>query len=81
MGNVDPTELLPLAHRYELSELVARCANAMLKQVSVENVVQIVQTMCIFKDHEEVKTLWSRLVTLVREDQIFSETVLCHARV
>mmetsp|Transcript_49265 Transcript_49265/g.142778 ORF Transcript_49265/g.142778 Transcript_49265/m.142778 type:complete len:334 (+) Transcript_49265:64-1065(+) len=77
---VHPLELLPLAHRYELPHLVAHCVKAMVGQLSAENVVCTVQAMSAFKEDKEVEHFWSKLVTLVREDEKLAEAVMLHVR-
>merc|ERR1711971_1244174 len=63
--DANATALMPLAHRYEMPELVACCGWSMLSQLSVTNVAQTVSTINTFSEHAEVAPLWSKLVKRV----------------
>ena len=42
VGEICAVKLLRLAHRYQMPQLVASCAEAMLEQLSEENVAEVV---------------------------------------
>ena len=72
--------LLPLAHRYEMPDLVGRCGRLMLSQLSVTNVAHTVSAINTFSEHEEVAPLWSKLVEKVSSDFILREAAMRHVR-
>merc|ERR1711924_551522 len=65
--------LLPLAHRYEISDLVGLCVREMLRQLSVKNVTNIVSLVNRFSEHEEVAVLWPTLLEQVKYDHALLE--------
>lgn len=72
--------LLPLAHRYEMPDLVGRCGRLMLTQLSVTNVACTVSAINTFSEHEEVAPLWSELVGKVSSDPNLIEAAMRHVR-
>merc|ERR1712118_571570 len=72
--------LLPLAHRYEMPDLVGRCGQLMLTQLTVTNVAHTVSAINTFSEHKEVTPLWSKLVEKVSSDPILREAAMRHVR-
>eukprot|EP00929_Paragymnodinium_shiwhaense_P087376 TRINITY_DN47573_c0_g1_i1.p1 TRINITY_DN47573_c0_g1~~TRINITY_DN47573_c0_g1_i1.p1 ORF type:complete len:258 (-),score=27.80 TRINITY_DN47573_c0_g1_i1:127-837(-) len=73
--------LLPLAHLYEVHELVGLCAASLRSSVSKDNVVEVVSLMKKFIDHEKVAVEWPPLVERVRADPDLADTALRAVRV
>lgn len=68
-GKVEATHaqaMMPLAHRYEMDELIGLCARALCDtSITDKNVVDIVSQMNTFLDHSKVSQHWPRLVKRV----------------
>jgi len=76
LEGADVAALLPLAHRYELPDLVGLCVRTMLKQISVENVAKVVSLINDFSEHTEVAPLWPKLLEQVRQDSALLEAAM-----
>lgn len=63
----DAASALRLAHRYEMSSLVALCAQQSIEEVTVENVAKIASTLTIYLEHEEVAKVWSAFLEIIRK--------------
>lgn len=68
-GTLDPTQaipLLPLAHRYELMDLVARCASCIVDNLTVETLVDAIVALKPFVAYNEnVRHAWEKAQQLV----------------
>jgi len=76
LEGADVTALLPLAHRYELPDLVGLCVRTMLKQISPESVAKVVSVINTFSDHKEVAPLWPKLLEHVKKDPALLEAAM-----
>jgi len=60
--------VLPLAHRYELAELVGLCAACMFEKLTKDNVVQVLSSLNPFLEHERIAAIWPSVVKKVSAD-------------
>jgi len=63
-----PAVALRIAHRCEMSELVALCARQMLDGVTVDNVAQLSSTMNLYLEHDEVAKVWPEFLKIIGRD-------------
>jgi len=63
-----PEVAMIIAHRCEMSELVALCARRMLDGVTVDNVAQLASTMNLYEEHKEVAKAWPEFLEIVGRD-------------
>lgn len=82
-GEVDSScvaSLLPLAHRYELPELVGICAQCMFDEMTVDNAVSYVSLLNMFIEHEKVAIIWPLVVDKVSRNREFGDILLRSVR-
>jgi len=72
---------LGLAYRYEMSSLVALCAQQVLEGVTVENVARLASTMNICLEHEEVAKVWPEFLKIVGQDRSLMDAAMRQVKV
>merc|ERR1712129_594680 len=55
-------DVLPLAHYYQIPHLVARCANALVEQLSDANVVDVLDTLNKLSEDANVATVMPKIM-------------------
>jgi len=73
-------DVLPLAHRYQIHELIKVCASSILKNINQQNVVDVVSVMREFTEHEEVSAVWPSVVEKVCADPVLRDTAMRRVR-
>ena len=67
--DIDPFELLPLAHHYQMRPLLYTCGHTLLEHLSVSNAVAIVQALRTFRHEDnELELVWEHLVHRIQQD-------------
>lgn len=72
----DAAAALPIAHRYDLSDLVALCVRQMVDRVTVENVADISSMLTLYAEHEEVKRVWSEFLDVISRNRSLLEATM-----
>jgi len=78
-GAIRPEEavhVLPLAHRYQLEDLVAECCTLMLQSLSTSNVAAIVKAFRMFRDQGQMADMWEEVLKKVSGDPALSRAAL-----
>jgi len=78
---VDAAAVLGLAHRYEMSSLVALCAPQMLEGVTAENVAKRASTLNVYLEHEEVAKVWPKLNEIIGRDPSLIEALMRQVKI
>lgn len=76
LEDADLAALLPLAHRYEIPDLVGLCVRTMLKEISAESVAKVISLVNTFSEHKEVAPLWPQLLEQVKKDPALLEAAM-----
>jgi hypothetical protein len=76
LDGADTVAVLPLAHRYEMPDLVGLCVRTMVKHVNADSVAKVVSLVNMFSEHAEVAPLWPKLVDQVRSDATLLEAAM-----
>jgi len=67
LESTEPGEMLHLAHRYGLRELVRGSAARLASSLSRENVVDSVRALRPYRDHQSCEEAWQMLLSNVQE--------------
>jgi len=74
LGNA--SALLKLAHRLEVAELVEQCAEALVADVTEENLVPTLAALQPFREDVAVSRHWEELAKMVQSNAVMLRTVL-----
>ena len=69
-------ELLPLAHRYEQSDLVAACAQHIVGAAEPSNICETLNSLKLFKDCPCVKKAWDELSVKVKTSDALRDALM-----
>jgi len=72
---------LGLACRFEMSSLVALCAQQVLEGVTAENVAKLASTMNICLEHDEVAKVWPEFLRIVGQDRSLMDAAMRQVKV
>ena len=73
---IDVVALLPLAHRFEVPNVVEYCASQLAQEVGEQNISTIVSALQPFVDDPNVKPHWDAVVRKVQNDDELVQKVL-----
>jgi hypothetical protein len=76
LDGADTAAILPLAHRYDMPELVGLCVRTMVKQINAQSVAKVVSAVNLFSEHKEVAPFWPKLVDRVKNDATLLEAAM-----
>merc|ERR1712129_303183 len=82
-GTLDPdtaTMVMPLAHRYEMDNLVKVCVAHMLQGMTEDNVVEIVALLSKYSEHATVAAAWPQVLKKVSSDETLVDKALKKVR-
>jgi len=75
-------ELLPLAHRYELSDLCGECASGLVDIMSPDNVRDVFGLLATYRDHPKVDAHFQKAMKAAqRDDSLLKELAIGYAAV
>ena len=75
-AEADPTKLLPLAHRLEVSDLVEYSAASLAQGLAPQNIARTVDVMRPYKDDPIVQPHWATIVKTMQTNELLIRALL-----
>jgi hypothetical protein len=75
-AEADVSSLLPVAHRYELADLVELCASSLIDGLDDKNVARCVATLRPYRDDQAIKDVWRKVSDRISNNPSFVQSLM-----